>query len=257
MVEISTEIVHKSLATVAASTVPNSYVYDNPNQQGTHLPAWFIVHREPVRIERENQRRAWIIFGIDLYYMIELNTPRVFDEYARVGDALDCALTYLQIYGTDKLVHVFERSWELAMNCLKYSLTLRLRCAPDIIEPPKMQVIEDLRVFLKDAGYFSRVTFICSQFPDIDMHIETMEHVPRGGSIVLPTVSGEYEIDGETWIPVRWDKGEFGVTYGPVNDAAVTINLIMQEVKDEGDGNETDIPSGNPNGNGGNQEISP
>lgn len=255
MVEISTELVHKSLATVAASTVPNSYVYDNPNQQGTHLPAWFIVHREPVRIERENQRRAWLIFGIDLYYMVELNTPRVFDEYARVGDALDVALTYLQIYGTNRLVHVFERSWELAMNCLKYSLTLRLRCSPDIIEPPKMQVIEDLQAYLKDAGYYSRVTFTCSQFPDIDMHIETVIHIPRGGSIVLPTVSGEYEIDGETWIPTQWDKGEFGATFGPIDGESVTINLIMQEAS--GEGEQEDIPSGNLDGNGGNQEASP
>lgn len=257
MVEISTELVHKSLAAVAASTVPNSYIYDNPNQQGTHLPAWFIVHRDPVRIERENQRRAWIIYGIDLYYMIELNTPRVFDNYASVGDALDCALTYLPIYGTDKIVHVFERSWELAMNCLKYSLTLRLRCSPDIIEAPKMQVIEDFRLYLKENGYFSRITFVCTKFPEFDMQIEQVEHVARGASIVLPTISGEYESGEKIWIPVRWDKGEFGETFGPIDSEAVTFDLIMQEVNDGGDGEQDDIPSGNSDGDGGNQEVSP
>lgn len=149
---ISTELVHKSLASVAASIVPNSYVYDNPNQQGTHLPAWFIVHREPVRIERENTRRAWLVYSIDLYYMIELNTPRVFDEYSRVGDALDYALIYLTLYESEVVTHVYERSWELAMNCLKYSMTLRFRVSPEIEQPPKMQVIEDLLVFLKSLN---------------------------------------------------------------------------------------------------------
>ena len=206
MVEISTEIVHKSLAAVAASIVPNSYVYDNPNQQGTHLPAWFIVHREPVRIERENQRRAWIIFGIDLYYMIELNTPRVFDEYARVGDALDCALTYLRIYGTDKLVHVFERSWELAMNCLKYSLTLRIRCAPDLPLPSMMGTLT-MDVFIKHVPRVVSVRYV-SQIPAFE--VPDTFYTYAGTPFVLPTITGEYD-DGEAvYRPTGWSIGAFG-----------------------------------------------
>lgn len=149
MVTISTELVHKSIASIALAAVPNSHVYDNPNQQGTHLPAWFIVHREPVRIERENRRRAWLVYSIDLYYMLELNTPRVFDEYARVADDLDYRATYMMVYGTTEIVHVYDRSWELAMNCMKYSMTLRFRCSPETVAPPKMAVIESLEVFLK------------------------------------------------------------------------------------------------------------
>lgn len=227
---ISTDLVHKSLATVAASIVPNSFIYDNPNQQGTHLPAWFIVHREPVRIERENKRRAWLIYGIDLYYMLELNTPRVFDEYAQVGDALDVALTYLPLYDSDVIVHVYERSWELAMNCLKYSLTLRFRVSPEVALVPKMQVIEDLRTFIKSLGIVKQVHYICSQFPSFDMGIEQVEYVYQDKDITLPVVSGIYrDSDGIRWEPLAWNVGQMGDTFGPVLDD-MTINLFMGEV---------------------------
>jgi hypothetical protein len=82
--------------------------------------------------------------------MVEYNKPRLFDEYAAIADRLDLNLEYLPVYGTDgKLVHVFDRSWELAMNALKYSTTLRLRVRPGTTPAPYMNVIENFEVFIK------------------------------------------------------------------------------------------------------------
>ena len=208
--EISTALVHKSLAAAIIANVDAcAVVYDNPNQQGTKLPCWFIVHREPVSIIRENQRRAWLVYAIDLYYMRELNTPRLFDEYAEKGDALDCALTYLPIYGANEAVwHVFDRSWELAMNCLKYSLTLRIRCAPSIVEPPKMAVIEDLDVFLKSNPPIVSVRFADPEHLVSDMPQTIYAH--SGEYVTLPDIECVFDVDGYTYVPTEWSIGGFG-----------------------------------------------
>ena len=204
---VDTALVHRSLATVCAAIAPGSYIYDNPNQQGTKLPCWFIVHREPVSIDRENQRRAWLIYSIDLYYMLELNTPRLFDSYSTVADALDSALTYLPVYGTtDTLIHVYDRSWELAMNCLKYSLTLRIRCAPDLPLPSMMGTLT-MDVFLKHVPRVVSVRYV-SQIPAFEVP-ETF-YTYAGTPFLLPTITGEYS-DGEAvYRPTGWSIGAFG-----------------------------------------------
>ena len=149
-ITINTPVIHKSYASVLSRIDPNALIFDNPNQQGTKLPAWFIVHREPVSSTCAIGGYQWVVYAIDIYYMVEYNKPRLFDEYAAIADQLDLEWEYLPIYGTDgELVHVFDRSWELAMNALKYSTTLRLRVHPSVQREPYMQVIENLEVFIK------------------------------------------------------------------------------------------------------------
>lgn len=149
-ISIDTPTIHKSYATVLSQIDPNAVIFDNPNQQGTKLPAWFIVHREPVSSTCAIDGYQWLVYAIDIYYMVEYNKPRLFDEYAAIADQLDLNIEYLPVYGTDgKLVHVFDRSWELAMNALKYSTTLRLRVRPGTTPAPYMNVIENFEVFIK------------------------------------------------------------------------------------------------------------
>lgn len=147
-VVIDTPTIHKSIASVLLSIDSNAYIYDNPNQQATKLPAWFIIHREPVKIEREIGR-AWLIYSIDLFYMLEYNTPRLFDDYAQIADSLNTSLIYLPIYGQDYKTQIYEREWGLQLDALKYSFTLRFRVSQDTVIDEKMQVIQDLSVFLK------------------------------------------------------------------------------------------------------------
>lgn len=154
-VEINTKTIHASYASVINRIQPNANIYDNPNQQGTTYPAWFIVHRSPVEVRSElgkikYGKRYSITYNIDIWYMIEQNLACMFDKYRAIGEALDANLEYLPIFGTDIVVHVFDRSWSVEMTALKYSTTLRLLVYNDCaIIPDTMGTISDLNEYLK------------------------------------------------------------------------------------------------------------
>lgn len=228
---IDTPTVHKSIATVLHTIDANATIYDNPNQQGTKLPAWFIVHREPVSITEEINQRHWLVYHIDIYYMLEYNRPRLFDEYAAIADQLDLSIEYLPIYESDgALVHVFERSWELAMNALKYSITLRFRVRRDTVPAPYMQVIEDLEVFLKEAFPIITVRFVNFEHSDLNVELPQKMYIRTGQSITLPTITGYYsDSEGNMFEPVAWSLGNFGETIGPISKSTF-CDLIMRQV---------------------------
>lgn len=229
-ITINTPVIHKSYASVLSQIDPNALIFDNPNQQGTKLPAWFIVHREPVSNTCAIDGYQWLVYAIDIYYMVEYNKPRLFDEYAAIADQLDLELEYLPIYGTDTVVHVFDRSWELAMNALKYSTTLRLRVHPSVQREPYMQVIENLEVFIKTQFPLVRVYFTNTSHPELEVNFPSQIFTYKGQYLTLPTVTGVYRDDeNHRWEPVAWTIGAFGAEYGPVN-ANTTTNLIMQRV---------------------------
>lgn len=148
-VVVDTPLIHKSLSAYLLTLTPNANIYDNPNQQGTKIPAWFIVHRSPVSIVREIGR-AWLTYEIDLYYMLQLNMTNTFDQYAYIADQMNTSFEYLNIFGTESKIHVLERSWGLQLDCLKYSITLKLRVSRSTVLNEKMRVIEDMQVFLKN-----------------------------------------------------------------------------------------------------------
>lgn len=220
---IDTPLVHKSIATVLASIDPSAYIYDNPNQQATKLPAWFIIHREPVKIEREINR-AWLIYSLDLCYMCEYNTPRLFDDYATISDSLNTALIYLPIYGHEGIkAQVYEREWGLQLDALKYSITLRFRVSQDAVPVEKMQVISDLAVFLK-TKLQSTVTFTNSEHPEFDVEFPSTISITTNHRINLPEVTGEFEDAEYIWTPYAWTIGSFGESYRV--DENITTDLI-------------------------------
>lgn len=149
-IEITTQLIHASYATVIRSIDENANIYDNPNQQGTIYPAWFIVHRSPVELQKGIGRWT-VVYQIDVWYMLKSNQTRLYDQYSAIAEQLDDRLEYLPIFGTDACVHVLNRSWGLELDALKYSTTLNLYASkgpkPSI---PNMQVIQDLHVFLKN-----------------------------------------------------------------------------------------------------------
>lgn len=230
-ITINTPVIHKSYASVLSRIDPNALIFDNPNQQGTKLPAWFIVHREPVSSTCAIDGYQWVVYAIDIYYMVEYNKPRLFDEYAAIADQLDLELEYLPIYGTDgELVHVFDRSWELAMNALKYSTTLRLRVHPSVQREPYMQVIENLEVFIKSKLPLLKVYFTNTTHPELDIEIPERMFAYYGTGITLPTITGVYrDSEGKRWEPLAWDIGTFGETTQPLY-ANTTANLVIGEV---------------------------
>jgi hypothetical protein len=227
-ITINTPIIHKSYASVLSRIDPNALIFDNPNQQGTKLPAWFIVHREPVSSTCAIDGYQWVVYAIDIYYMVEYNKPRLFDEYAAIADQLDLELEYLPIYGTDAVVHVFDRSWELAMNALKYSTTLRLRVHPSVQREPLMQVIQDLSVFLK-LQFEAILTFENTTHPEFDAQIPNPISVTTGQSVNLPFVGGEFEDDDYKWTPSGWSIGAFGARIRL--DESITTNLLWSSTE--------------------------
>lgn len=227
-ITINTPVIHKSYASVLSRIDPNALIFDNPNQQGTKLPAWFIVHREPVSSTCAIDGYQWVVYAIDIYYMVEYNKPRLFDEYAAIADQLDLELEYLPIYDTDTVVHVFDRSWELAMNALKYSTTLRLRVHPSVQREPFMQVIQDLSVFLK-LQFESILTFENTTHPEFDAQIPSPISVTKGQSVSLPFVGGEFEDDDYKWTPSGWSIGSFGARIRL--DESVTTNLLWSSTE--------------------------
>ena len=223
---IDTPTIHKSLAQLVLSITPNACVYDNPNQQGTTLPAWFIVHREPVDIKEDLHGRWWLNYHIDLFYMLDFNCPHLFDDYSAIADRLGELGEYLPIYGHENVViHAFERSWGMYMDALKCSMTFKIRVTRDLTPPVYMEVIEDLSVFLKNQKVeFCTLSFTNDEHPDFSVDLPDDIIASVDSFVKLPSVSGEHEEGGELWVPNEWDIGAFGQPVKMSND--ITANLL-------------------------------
>lgn len=214
-VEISTQIIHASFAAVINKIQKNANIYDNPNQQGTVYPAWFIVHRSPVEVQKEtgkrcNGNRYLITYQIDLWYMLQQNITRLFDQYTEIAELLEYNLQYLPIFGSDVVVQVYDRSWSLELNALKYSTTLKLRVYTDekfVFTP--MEVIEDLSIYLKNQRE-SIVTFTNTEHPEFNAIFPNSFSVTTGRKVNLPYVTGTFEDDYYKWTPSAWTLGYFG-----------------------------------------------
>ena len=212
-IEITTQLIHASYASVIREIDANANIYDNPNQQGTYYPAWFIVHRSPVELQKGIGRWT-LVYQIDIWYMLKSNQTRLYDQYSAIAEQLDDKLEYLPIFGTDACVHVLDRSWGLELDALKYSTTLRLYASkgpkPVI---PYMEVIEDLRVFLKNQKVeFCTLSFTNDEHPDFSVDLPDDIIASVDSFVKLPSVSGEHEEGGETWAPYAWDIGAFGAS---------------------------------------------
>jgi hypothetical protein len=229
-IEVTSQLIHASIAQVLHEISPEAEIFDNPNQQGTPYPAWFIVHRSPVEVRREI-RRYYITYYIDIWYMIQQNITQMFDKYTRIAEQLDDKLEYVPVFGHPGVVlHTFENSWSLEMTAMKYSITLRLNCSRSGASLPKMEVIEDFQAFIKGLGKLKRIRYVCEKFPDFDMGIEALQYCEEGKSVVLPFVGGIYrDGDNRRWEPIAWSVGQFGAQYGPITDDE-TVNLYMGEV---------------------------
>jgi len=229
-IEITTQLIHASYASVIRTIDENANIYDNPNQQGTYYPAWFIVHRSPVELQKGIGRWT-LVYQIDIWYMLKSNQTRLYDQYSAIAEQLDDKLEYLPIFGTDACVHVLDRSWGLELDALKYSTTLRLYASkgpkPVI---PYMEVIEDLRVFLKgQKPEFYTLSFTNTDHPDFTVELPDDIVVSANAFVKLPSVSGKHTEDEKTWVTSRWDIGEFGSSVKMDEDKVA--NLLWEELQ--------------------------
>ena len=235
-IEISTQIIHNSYAAVINKIDPKANIYDNPNQQGTAYPAWFIVHRAPVEVQRDfgkryGGNRYTLTYQIDIWYMIQQNIPRLYDQYTAIAEQFDKEIEYLPIFGSDAVVHVYDKSWSLELNSMKYSTTLRLRVCrsnPDYFNESTIDVITT-DVFIKNYLKLIRVSFTNTEHGDLDVELPSQIFCWYGETVTLPTVTGIYtDTSGQKWEPVRWDLGSFGESIGPLHESQV-CNLMMRK----------------------------
>jgi hypothetical protein len=234
-VVVDTPLIHKSLSAYLLTLTPDANIYDNPNQQGTKIPAWFIVHRSPVSIVREIGR-AWLTYEIDLYYMLQLNMTNTFDQYAYIADQMNTSFEYLNIFGTESKIHVLERSWGLQLDCLKYSITLKLRVSRSTVLNEKMRVIEDMQVFLKNQPPEPERYAIVIE-PSQNGHVESSSETSIAGQNVTLQVFPDdgYELEslsvmaGETPIPTQ-QTSEGIVFTMPDKEVTVTAVFAKEEI---------------------------
>lgn len=234
-IEISTQIIHASYAAVINSIDPKANIYDNPNQQGTAYPAWFIVHRAPVEVQRDvgkryGGNRYTLTYMIDIWYMIQQNIPRLYDQYTQVAEELDSKMDYLPIHGSDAVVHVYDRSWSLELNCLKYSTTLRLRVYRDNpnYDDTTIDVITT-DVFLKMQNE-AILSFQNTTHPEFDAQLPNPISVTKGRTVNLPFVGGEFEDDNYKWTPSGWSLGDFGALI-QLNESMTADLLWHSDIK--------------------------
>ena len=230
-VEIDTQIIHASYAAVINKIDPEAHIYDNPNQQGTELPAWFIVHRSPVEVRKDLGRinhgsRFDITYSIDIWYMLKQNITRLYDQYTVIAEQLDAQLEYLPVFNSDAVLHVHDRVWSLEMNALKYSTTLRFKVYtnnPDAINYPKVDVITGPDIFLKNQSE-SYIIFTNEDHPEFDVSFPTSLYVQTCKRINLPMVSGSFTDDNYIWTPSAWSIGAFNESV--LVEENTTANLL-------------------------------
>ena len=80
----------------------------------------------------------------------------MFDQYTQIAELLDKGLEYLPIFGSNAVTHVYDRSWSLEMNSMKYTTTLRLRVSSknDNYAFSPMDGIGDIGIMTKDSELF-------------------------------------------------------------------------------------------------------
>lgn len=163
--------------------------------------------------------------------MIQQNIPRLYDQYTAIAEQFDKEIEYLPIFGSDAVVHVYDKSWSLELNSMKYSTTLRLRVCrsnPDYFNESTIDVITT-DVFLKMQNE-AILSFQNTSHPEFDAQLPNPISVTKGRTVNLPFVGGEFEDDNYKWTPSGWSLGSFGALI-QLNESMTADLLWHSEVK--------------------------
>lgn len=118
-----------SLADYLAPALPGVIFYDNPNQQGTKMPAMFL-ERTKARITKKIGSRFLRQLGVDLVCLVDYNQVDMEDQYTRTADVLDERLeTFPYSDGEGRgsaLLRTYERNWYIRDDMLHYKFDLKI-----------------------------------------------------------------------------------------------------------------------------------
>lgn len=119
----------RSLADYLAPALPGMTFYDNPNQQGTKMPAMFL-ERTKARITKKIGSRFLRQLGVDLVCLVDYNQVDMEDQYTRTADALDERLETFPYSdgecGESALLRTYERNWYIRDDMLHYKFDLKI-----------------------------------------------------------------------------------------------------------------------------------
>lgn len=112
-----------ALAGHLAPHLPGVTFYDNPNQQGTQLPALFL-QKTHARITGKTGPRFLRKLGLDLVYLVDFNRPDMQDQYMDAAEILDGHLELFPCQGA--LLRTYGRHWTVQEDALHYTFDLKL-----------------------------------------------------------------------------------------------------------------------------------
>lgn len=111
-----------SISGVLKENYPDIPAYNNPSQQGTDVPCFFIFFM-PTEMENQMGGRFMRNIGIDIVYLVERNDPDAHDQLVSVADRLDFVLEFIP-YEPGKL-RTYDREWKIDDGELHYQFTVK------------------------------------------------------------------------------------------------------------------------------------
>ena len=127
--QINIELINKALADFLNEYLPEATVYENPNQQGTDLPAWWIEYVPGSSIKKQIGNRFMRNLHVVLIYEDEYNLVDLNKRYEAVAEILDENLElfkYIQD-GDTYFIRTYERNWSINLKSLRYDFKLNIK----------------------------------------------------------------------------------------------------------------------------------
>lgn len=138
----------KSLAAYLSPVFPGVSFYEDPNQQGTHIPCMFLQQRYSY-LESQLGGRWLRRIGLDLVYLEDYNLPNLQSLYQTAAEKLDTALETFEYNDGESngkvLIRTYDRQWNIEPDELHYKFEIKELVTPPKEKEVKMQDIEDLK----------------------------------------------------------------------------------------------------------------
>ena len=150
--KISIPIIDNAIAGLLKQLFPGVSVYNNPNQQGTALPAFFIQHMPNSGVTKQISERYKRKLFIDLVYMDEYNLTDTNDIYLGVAETLDINLELFPVVQDNETFYMrtYERTWSVELGALHYKFHLEFRTTISKSNKKRMAKIQKMNLHLKE-----------------------------------------------------------------------------------------------------------
>lgn len=135
------ENIARSLADYLAPIFPEVTFFEDPNQQGTTIPAMFLQQRY-ASIDRKIGKRFFRKIGLDLTYLEDYNLPDMHQRYLAAAEKLDMVMNFFLYREGEEMVPIltYDRTWTLDLDALHYKFEIRVWIKPEEVKNPMEQM---------------------------------------------------------------------------------------------------------------------